>query len=181
MIGWAKFVGFRFWISRFSRFRKGNFPLRFRYHVTANRDSANIFCWKSKIVFSPLPLPLHLQSFPFIYILSPLPQHISFTRIGSLFFVFALLRVSSFFIAIPAFPGIYSPLPIFEFVIYIWAFGMLVYTIWTQNIRIQRFVVVVVVVVFALLRLSSFWSTNYKILVDRDKFLVDEEIWILSS
>jgi len=31
MLGWAKFVGLRFWISRFSRFRKGNFPLRFGY------------------------------------------------------------------------------------------------------------------------------------------------------
>ena len=35
----------------------------------ANRDSANIFCWKPKIASSPLPLPLRLQSSPFtIYI-----------------------------------------------------------------------------------------------------------------
>jgi len=33
MFGWAKFVGLCFWICRFSRFRKGNFPLWFQNHA----------------------------------------------------------------------------------------------------------------------------------------------------
>ena len=49
-----------------------------------------------------------------IYILSPLLLNSSVSLGLALFFVFALLRSSSFFIAIS---GNYSPLPIFEFMI----------------------------------------------------------------
>ena len=64
MFGYAKFVGLHFWISRFSRFRKGNFPLWFRY-----RDSTNIFCWKPKIASGLVPILS-----PYCCASSPLPS-----------------------------------------------------------------------------------------------------------
>ena len=116
MFGWAKFVGLPFWISKFSRFRKGNFPLQFRYHAICKSWFCQYFLLKTKdsLQSSPFTITSPVLSLHHIYILSSLPQLISFTRIGSLFFVFALLHVSSFFIAIQC---NYSPLPIFEFMI----------------------------------------------------------------
>ena len=64
MFGWAKFVGLRFWISRFSCFRKGNFLLRFRYHAIFKSWFRQNFLLKTKnslwlyrCVSSALPSP----------------------------------------------------------------------------------------------------------------------------
>ena len=48
MIGWAKFVGLRFWISRFSPFRKSNFPLRFWYRAICKSWFRQYFLLKTK-------------------------------------------------------------------------------------------------------------------------------------
>ena len=107
----GEICGIAFWNQQKFAFQERQLPVA----ISVSRDSQiaippNFFA-ENQIY----PLPLRLQSSPFtIYILNPLPQRISFTRIGSLFNVFALLRVSSFFIAIP---GNCSPLPIFEFLI----------------------------------------------------------------
>ena len=48
MFGWARFVGLRFEISRNSRFRKGNFPLRFRCRAICKSRFRQKFLLKTK-------------------------------------------------------------------------------------------------------------------------------------
>ena len=69
MFGWAKFVGLRFWISRFSRSRKRNFSLRFRYRAICKSWFHQYFLLKTKnsLQSSPFTVASPVLSLHHIY------------------------------------------------------------------------------------------------------------------
>ena len=70
MFGWAKFGGLPLWISKFSRFRKGNFPLQFRYCAICKSWFCQYFLLKTKnsLQSSPFTIASPVLSLHHIYI-----------------------------------------------------------------------------------------------------------------
>ena len=89
MFGWVKFVGLRFWINKFSRFKKGNFQLCFRYRAICKFWFLQYFLLKTKN---------SLQSSPFTVASPVLCLNASASKglvLSSLFLLYSVYRRSS--------------------------------------------------------------------------------------
>ena len=152
MFGWVKFVGLRFWISKISLFRKGNFPLRFQYRAICKSWFRQYFLLKTKNSLQSSPFTVVSLVLSLHHISSVLCLNASVSQGLALFFVFALLHLSSFFIAIP---GNYSPLPSLN----LWyRFGLHhIYILNPLPLNSSGSQGLALFFVFALLRLSSFF------------------------